>query len=124
MAARSRRVPAQPNMFKMPPAVLRGAEKPSTGRMQSARALRRDDGANGIGGTVTCSPLPHHQDVRVRIRRFRGLRIATEEARETKRIEVSDGKGVRQGRTVRQTARAVWAARRFCGESPIDPQVA
>src|SRR5712664_4159530 len=74
---------------------------------------------NGIGGTVTCSPLPHHQDVRVRIRRFRGLRIATEEARETKRIEVSDGKGVRQGRTVRQTPRAVWAARRFCGESPI-----
>src|SRR6266403_5258407 len=66
IAARSRRVPARPTMFKMLPAVLRAAEKPCTGRIQSARALRRDQGENGIRGTVTCSPLPHHQDVRVR----------------------------------------------------------
>jgi len=27
----------------------------------------------GIGGAVARSPLPHHQDMRVRIRRFGGL---------------------------------------------------
>jgi hypothetical protein len=27
----------------------------------------------GIGGVVAHSPLPHHQDMRVRIRRFGGL---------------------------------------------------
>jgi hypothetical protein len=49
----------------------------------------------------------------VRVRRFRGLRITIEQARETNRIEVSDRKRVRQGWTVRQMPRAVWAARRY-----------
>jgi len=62
-------------------------------------------------------------DMRVRIRRFRGLRIASEQARETKRIEVSNRKRVRQGRAVRQMPRAVWAARRLCGEVPADPEM-
>src|SRR6266446_807120 len=61
--------------------------------------------------------------MRVRVRRFRGLRIAIKQARETKRVEVSDGKRVRQGRTVRQMPRAVWAARRSCGEVPPDPEM-
>src|SRR5258707_208444 len=59
--------------------------------------------------------------MRVRVRRFRGLRIAIEQARETKRIEVSDGKRVRQGWTVRQMPRAVRAARRLRGKSFADP---
>ena len=49
----------------------------------------------------------------VRVRRFRGLRITIEQARETNRIEVSDRKRVRQGWTVCQMLRAVWAARRY-----------
>src|SRR6266849_5236052 len=61
--------------------------------------------------------------MRVRVRRFRGLRIAIEQAGETKRIEVSDGQRVRQGRTVRQMPRAVWAARRSCGEVPTEPEL-
>src|SRR5258708_1459492 len=59
--------------------------------------------------------------MRVRVRRFRGLRIAIEQARETKRIEVSDGKRVRQGWTVRQMPRAVRAARRLRGKGFADP---
>ena len=78
----------------------------------------------GIGGAVACSPLPHHQDVRVRIRRFRGLRITMEQARETKRIEVGDGKRDSEGRTVGQMPGTVRAARRFRGEVPIDPKMA
>jgi len=39
--------------------------------------------AIGIGGVVAHSPLPHHQDVRVRIRRFRGLRSAIEQSRQS-----------------------------------------
>src|SRR5207245_10083585 len=62
-------------------------------------------------------------DMRVRIRRFRGLRNAIEQARETKRVEIGDGKRVRQGRTVRQMPGAVRAARRLCGQVPTDPQV-
>src|ERR1700730_5070380 len=61
--------------------------------------------------------------MRVRVRRFRGLRIASEQARETKRIEVSDGKCGRQGWTVRQMPRAVWAARHACSEVPSDPEM-
>src|SRR6266404_1027949 len=61
--------------------------------------------------------------MRVRVRRFRGLRIAIEQARETKRIEVSDGKRVRQGWTVRQMPRAVRAARRLCSQVPTDPEM-
>jgi len=49
----------------------------------------------------------------VRVRQFRGLRITIEQARETNRIEVSDRKRVRQGWTVCQMLRAVWAARRY-----------
>src|SRR5713101_5761277 len=62
--------------------------------------------------------------MRVRIRRFRGLRNASEQARETNRVEVSDGKRVRQGRTFRQMPGAVRAARRLRGQVPTDPQVA
>jgi hypothetical protein len=62
-------------------------------------------------------------DMRVRSRRFRGLRIAIEQARKTKRIKVSDGKRVRQGRTVRQMPGAVRAARRLCSEIPTDTKL-
>src|SRR6202035_2876630 len=51
------------------------------------------------------------------------LCIAGEQARKTKRIEVGNRKRVRQGRAVRQTPRAVWAACRLCGEVPTDPEV-
>src|SRR5246127_714622 len=61
--------------------------------------------------------------MRVRVRRFRGLRIAIKQARETKRVEISDRKRVRQGRTVRQMPRAMWAARRSCGEVQTDPEM-
>src|SRR5258708_37673787 len=60
--------------------------------------------------------------MRVRVRRFRGLRVSIEQAGETKRIEVSSGKRGRQGRTVRQMHRAVRGARRACGEVPTDPE--
>src|SRR5258707_4797153 len=59
--------------------------------------------------------------MRVRVRRFRGLRIAMERAREPKRIKVSDGKRVSKGWTVRQMPRAVRAARRLRGKSFADP---
>src|SRR5258708_20917953 len=61
--------------------------------------------------------------MRVRVRRFSGLRIAIEQTRESKRNEISDGKRVRQGRTVRQMPRAVRAARCSCGEVPTDPEM-
>jgi len=77
----------------------------------------------GIGGVVAHSPLPHHLDMRVRIRRFRGLRRAIEQARKSERVEVGDGKRVRQGRAVRQTPGAVRTTRRLCGQVPTDPEV-
>src|SRR5271163_2248772 len=61
--------------------------------------------------------------MRVRVRRFSELRIAIEQARETKRIEVSDRKCGRQGRTVRQMPGSVRAARRSCGQVPADPEM-
>ena len=61
--------------------------------------------------------------MRVRVRRFRGLRIGIEQPRKTKRIEVSNGKRDSEGGTVRQMPRAVWAARRLRGEVPTDPEM-
>src|SRR6266849_9528209 len=61
--------------------------------------------------------------MRVRVRRFRGLRIGIEQPRKTERIEVSNGKRDSEGWTVRQMPRAVWAARRLCGEVPTDPEM-
>ncbi len=62
--------------------------------------------------------------MRVRVRRFRGLRKTIEQPRKTERVEVSDRKRDSEGRTVRQTPRAVWATRRLGGELPTDPEVA
>src|ERR1700746_3436754 len=61
--------------------------------------------------------------MRVRVRRFRGLRIGIEQPRKTERSEVSNGKRDSQGWTVRQMPRAVWAARCLCSEVPIDPEM-
>ena len=55
-------------------------------------------------------------DMRVRIGRFRGLRRAIVESRKAERVEVGDGKRVRQGRALRQVPGAVWTARRLRGE--------
>jgi hypothetical protein len=44
-----------------------------------------------------------------------------EESRKTQSVKVSDGKRESKGRAVRQMPRAVWAARRLCGEILIDP---
>jgi hypothetical protein len=65
--------------------------------------------------------------MRVRVRRFSELRIAIEQ-RETKRIEVNDGKRVRQGRTVRSLIESclrpacrsltVWAFIAFATNTP------
>src|ERR1700693_4522067 len=79
---------------------------------------------NGIGGTVTRPPLPHHRRCGSAYGGSEGYASPSKQARETKRVEVSDGKRVRQGRTVRQMPRAVWAARRSCGELPTDPEMA
>src|ERR1700690_2479524 len=37
---------------------------------------RRMNGSIGIGGSLTAPPLPHHQDIRVRIRRFGRLSMS------------------------------------------------
>ena len=71
-----------------------------------------------IGGPVRPIETPPY--MRVRVRRVRELR-AFDESRKTERIKVSDGKRVREGRTLRQMPGTAWATRRLRGEVLADP---
>ncbi|PYV57320.1 MAG: hypothetical protein DMG97_27770 [Acidobacteria bacterium] len=57
--------------------IARFGEQGSPGRARAPVPTRtlpiREPMEIGIGGAVARSPLPHHQDMRVRIRRFGGL---------------------------------------------------
>jgi len=81
---------------------------PRRGRPRSCKNRHR-----GSGHPLSPATPP---DMRVRIGRFRGLRRAIEESRKAERVEVGDGKRVRQGRALRQVPGAVWTARRLRGE--------
>jgi hypothetical protein len=48
----------------------------------------------GIGGRVAPSPLPHHQDMRVRIRRFSSVKLKhRKQPWNPERVEVDNGQG-------------------------------
>ena len=74
----------------------------------------------GSGRPLSPATPPY---MRVRIRRFRGLRMAIEQPRKTERVKVGDRKRDGQGRAARQTPGAVRTARRLCSEVLTYPEL-
>ena len=61
--------------------------------------------------------------MRVRVRRFSGLRKASEESRKAESVKVSNGERALQSGAIRQSPPAVRTTRRLCGEILTYPEL-